>query len=147
MIRVYKDLKDIPSNVEYIHCNDYFFNTVTVHVLDERARAIIKKIDDSEMISKYKIESKYDGTVINITLLSTGCKTVLNTLYFPDKVFCLKECGYNALVEMYKLERGNVFSEYSLVPIEMDEAEASENGEVFVFHDCEDLRGWWTDED
>lgn len=49
------------------------------------------------LISKCKIYSRFGEIVLDIDRLSTGCKTVLNVLYFPDEIFCLKECGKNAL--------------------------------------------------
>ena len=58
-------------------------------------------IDGSELLSKYKIRSRFEDITLNTDQLSTGCKTVLNVLYFPDKVFCLKECGNNALEILY----------------------------------------------
>ena len=44
MITIFKDKKDIPSNMEYIELNDVFFNQNTVSKLDERARAIVEII-------------------------------------------------------------------------------------------------------
>ena len=43
---------------------------------------------------------KFNDIVPDVDKLSAGCKTVLNVLYNPDKVFCLKECGNNALVPL-----------------------------------------------
>ena len=48
-------------------------------------------------VGKYKIRSRFDDIIIDIDKLSAGCKTALNVLYNPDKIFCLKECGNNAL--------------------------------------------------
>ena len=97
MITIYKDKKDIPKNIEYVELNDVFFNQTTVNKLDSKAKTIVKKIHDSELDGKYKIKSKFNGVTLDVDCLSTGCKTVLNVKYFPDKVFCLKECGDNAL--------------------------------------------------
>lgn len=74
MITIFKDKKDIPSNMEYIELNDVFFNQNTVSKLDERARAIVEKIDNSKLIGKYKMESKFNGVTLDIDCLSTGCK-------------------------------------------------------------------------
>lgn len=97
MITIYKDKQDIPKNMEYVELNDVFFNQKTVLKLDDKANAIVERIDESELDGKYKIKSKFNGVTLDIDCLSTGCKTVLNVLYFPNKVFCLKECGDNAL--------------------------------------------------
>ena len=66
MITIFKDKKDIPSNMEYIELNDVFFNQNTVSKLDERARAIVEKIDNSKLIGKYKMESKFNGVTLDI---------------------------------------------------------------------------------
>ena len=97
MITIFKNKKDIPQNKEYIEWNDIFFNQNTVVKLDERASEIIEEIDNSKLLTKYKIQSRFDDITLDVDRLSAGCKTVLNILYYPDKVFCLKECGNNAL--------------------------------------------------
>lgn len=85
MITIFKNKKDIPQNREYIELNAVFFNQNTATKLDERAVLIINKVDDSKFINKYKIQSKFDGSVLNIDCLSTGCKTILNVLYYPEQ--------------------------------------------------------------
>ena len=108
MITIFKNKRDIPDDMDYVELNDVFFNQNTVLKLDDRASVIVEKIDASRLIGKYKIESKFNGVTLDVDCLSTGCKTVLNVLYFPDKVFCLKECGDNALAVLYALEAGAV---------------------------------------
>ena len=103
-----------------------YFNQNTVSVLDDRAGSIVEKIDASRLIGKYKIESKFNGVTLDIDCLSTGCKTVLNVLYFPEKVFCLKECGDNALEVLYSLEEGTVYSDYAIIPFDMDKVKVSD---------------------
>ena len=96
--------------------------------------------------SKYKIYSRFDEIALDIDRLSTGCKTVLNVLYYPNKVFCLKECGNNALEILYHFENGHVFSEYALIPFIMDTvAVQSESGKKII-NDYEELREWWDSE-
>lgn len=80
---------------------------------------MIEIIDQAKLISQYKICSKFNNIVLDVDKLSAGCKTVLNVLYNPDKVFCLKECGNNALEVLYNLKAGNVYSDYALIPFEM----------------------------
>ena len=71
--------------------------------------------------------------VPDVDKLSAGCKTVLNVLYNPDKVFCLKECGNNALEVLYNLEAGNVYSDYALIPFEMEAVSVqTSSGKKFV---------------
>lgn len=147
MITIFKNKKDIPNDMEYIELNDIYFNQNTVSKLDGRAKLIVKTIDDSRLIGKYKIESKFNGVILDIDCLSTGCKTVLNVLYFPDKVFCLKECGENALEVLYGLEAGAVYSDYAVIPFDMNEVKVSDEKEIRVITDYEELKEWWNNEE
>ena len=143
----FKNKKDIPDDMHYVELKDVYFNQNTVSVLDDRAGAIVEKIDASRLIGKYKIESKFNGVTLDIDCLSTGCKTVLNVLYFPEKVFCLKECGDNALEVLYSLEAGTVYSDYAIIPFDMDKVKVSDKNGTRIISDYEELKEWWSDED
>lgn len=147
MITIYKDKKDIPNNKKYVELNDIFFNQNTVCKIDDRANTIVEKIDASKLIGKYKIESKFNGVTLDVDRLSTGCKTVLNVLYFPDNVFCMKECGDNALEVLYELETGAVYSDYAVIPFDINEAMVCDKKGMRVISDYEELKEWWSDEE
>lgn len=147
MITIFKDKKDIPSDKEYVELNDVFFNQKTVSRIDDKASAIVEKIDASKLIGKYKMESKFNGVTLDIDCLSTGCKTVLNVLYFPDKVFCLKECGDNALEVLYGLKAGAVYSDYAVIPFDMKAVNISDERGMRVISDYEELKEWWNNEE
>ena len=147
MITIYKDIKDIPPNMEYIELNDVFFNQNTASILDERAEKIIEDIDGSKQVGKYKIRSRFDDIILDIDKLSAGCKTVLNILYNPDKVFCLKECGNNALEVVYGLDYGNVYSDYAMLPFDMESVNVRTASENKVVSDYEELKEWWSNEE
>ena len=104
MITIFKQKNDIPEDLEYIELNDVFFNQHTASLLDENAVSLIQKIDHSEMISKYRMKSRFSDIALDIDCLSTGCKTILNVFYFPDRVFDLKEFGINEFNILNKLE-------------------------------------------
>lgn len=146
MITIFKDKKDIPRDMEYVELNDLFFNQNTVSFIDKQAEKIIEMIDDTKLISKYKIYSRFDEIALDIDKLSTGCKTVLNVLYYPNKVFCLKECGNNALEILYHFEAGHVFSEYALIPFTMDTIAVQSKLGKKVISDYEELKEWWDSE-
>lgn len=146
MISIYKDKKDIPENKEYVELNDIFFNKNTVLVLDDRAKIVIEKIDEAELDGKFKIKSKFNGVTLDIDCLSTGCKTVLNVMYFPEKVFCLKECGDNAVEVLYALDKGYVYSDYALIPFDMETVQVYSETETKVINDYEELKEWWNNE-
>ena len=120
MITIFKNKQDIPKEMEYVELNDLFFNQNTVLVTDECARKIIKQIDEAEWLSKYIISSRFNGVALDIDRLSTSCKTILNVMYYPEKVFCMKECGEDALSVLYRLEKGNVYSDYAMIPFDME---------------------------
>ena len=147
MITIFKNKKDIPQEMEYIELNDIYFNQNTSSKLDDKAKNIIEIIDGAKLISKYRIQSRFDEIILDIDKLSAGCKTVLNVLYNPDKVFCLKECGNNALELLYQLEAGNVYSDYALIPFDMEVV----NVQTFLgqkeIRDYEELKEWWSSED
>ena len=147
MITIYKDIKDIPPNMEYIELNDVFFNQNTASILDERAEKIIEDIDGSKQVGKYKIRSRFDDIILDIDKLSAGCKTVLNVLYNSDKVFCLKECGNNALEIVYSLEQGNVYSDYAMIPFDMETVNVRTSSGIKEVSDYEELKEWWNSEE
>ena len=146
VITIYKNKDNIPPDMEYVELNDVFFNQNTAAKLDNYAKEMIKQIDEAELLSKYKIESKFNGTTLDVDCLSTGCKTVLNVLYFPDKVFCLKECGDNALDVLYSLDSGSVYSDYAVISFDMDAVKVSDSQGVRIIDDYEELREWWENE-
>ena len=147
MITIFKDKKNIPENKEYVEWNDVFFNQNTASKLDEKADSIVEKIDSSKLLSKYKIRSRFEDVTLDIDQLSAGCKTVLNVLYYPDKVFCLKECGNNALEVLYSFERGCVYSDYALIPFEMGRVMVQTGTGSREISDYEELKEWWNNEE
>ncbi len=146
MITIFKDKKDIPQDMQYVELNDLYFNQNTASMLDEKAAEIIETIDESKLIGKYKICSKFDDVTLDIDKLSAGCKTVLNVMYNPDKVFCLKECGNNALMVLYGLAAGKVYSDYALIPFDMDAVNVQTASGQKVINDYEELKEWWSHE-
>lgn len=147
MITVFKDKQDIPQNMEYIELNDLFFVQNTAAVLDKQAEGIIRCVDGAELISKYKISSGFNGVVLDIDKLSAGCKTLLNVLYYADRVFCLKECGNNALELLYGFERGYVYSDYAMIPFSMKPVTVQTKDGNKIISDYEELKEWWGNEE
>jgi len=147
VITIFKNKKDIPQDMEYVELNDIYFNQNTASKLDDRAKKVIEIIDEAKLISKYKICSKFNDIILDVDKLSAGCKTVLNVLYNPDKVFCLKECGINALEVLYGFETGNVYSDYALIPFEMDAVNVQTSLGKKKICDYEELKEWWSYEE
>ncbi len=147
MITIFKDRKDIPQDKEYVELNDVFFNQKTAAKLDGRADRIIEEIDGSKLLGRFRIQSRFDDAVLDVDRLSVGCKTVLNVLYYPDKVFCLKECGNNALELIYGLDSGSVYSDYALIPFDMDKVMVQTKEGSREVAGYEELREWWCNEE
>ena len=147
MITIFKNKKDIPQDMEYVELNDIYFNQNTALKLDEMAEKIIETIDGANLIGKFKIRSKFNDIVLDVDKLSAGCKTALNVLYNPDKVFCLKECGNNALEILFSLQAGNVYSDYAVIPFGMDAVIVQTSSEKKEIHDYEELKEWWSYEE
>ncbi len=145
MIAVYK-MKTIPKDMELIKLNDIFFNKYTSEKLDEKAIDIIFKIDQSEMVDKFTIRSRFDGGILNIDKLSTGCKTVLNIMYNKDKIFDIRECGENALDVIYSLDNGNITCDYPLISFEMKKVKAVGKKGTIDINSYDELKEWWSDE-
>lgn len=147
MITIFKNKNDIPQDMEYVELNDIYFNQNTARKLDDRAQKVIGIIDEAKLIGKYKICSKFNDIVLDVDKLSAGCKTVLNVLYNPDKVFCLKECGNNALELLYNLDVGSVYSDYALIPFEMESVYVQTSSGKKEICDYEELKEWWSHEE
>ena len=147
MLTIYKKKEDIPQGAQYVELNDLFFNQHTVMCLDGRAKNIIEQIDEAKILSRFKIESKFNGVTLDIDCLSTGCKTVLNVLYFPEIVFCLKECGDNALELLFCLEHGAVYSDYALIPFAMSPVKVISGDVTRTIDDYDELKEWWENEE
>ena len=147
MITIFKNKQDIPQNMEYIELNDLYFVQNTVSKIDERADKIIECIDGARLVSKYKISSGFNDVVLDIDKLSSGCKTVLNVFYCPEKVFCLKECGNNALDLLYGFDKGYVCSEYAMIPLDMQSVMVQNLNGRKIISDYEDLKEWWEGEE
>lgn len=146
MLTIYKNKTDIPPRMEYVELNDFFFNQNTAVQLDDRADKILMRVDRVKRAGKFKVESKFNDVILDVDQLSTGCKTVLNVMYFPDKVFCMKECGENALEVLFELGNGSVYSDYMLIPFNMKAVEAVSASGKTVIKSYEELKGWWESE-
>ena len=146
MITVYKK-GTVPKTKELISINDIYFNQTTVMLLDNRAADIIDRIDGSVMTGQFTIRSRFDGMTLNIDKLSTGCKTALNILYNPQKVFDIRECGDNVLDLIYALPEGTIYCDYPLISFDMHAVYVCEKNAVREIGSYEELKEWWQDED
>ena len=146
MITVYKK-GTVPKTKELVTLNDIYFNQTTVSLLDERAAGIISAIDSSEMLTRFAIRSRFDGMALNIDKLSTGCKTALNILFNPEKIFDIRECGDNALDVIYALQAGSIFCDYPMISFAMTKVAVPDKKGTRKIDSYEELKEWWQNED
>lgn len=143
MITVFKNRKIINRMVLI---NDAFFNKYTVDMLDEHAKGIVSAIDGAKLVNKYKMKSRFDGTLLSTDKLSTGCKTVLNIFYNPKIVFDIRECGDNALDLIYSLDEGKVYCEYPMISFDMKSVRVADINGKRVISDYSELKEWWSND-
>lgn len=145
MLKIY--IKTNKENV--ININDVYFNKYTFGKLDyATSKSIIKEIDGVELTQDFKIISKFTNGVLDLTKLSTGCKTVLNILYNQDKVFNMSECGMNAVSLIYNLSVGNVYVDTLVTPLTRDidcDVEVISDRGCCNFKTISELRKWYSE--
>lgn len=146
MITIYKNKHDIP-NVLSIDYNDVFFNHFTARKIDDKASAVIDEIDGAILVEKYKIKSKFNQSLLDIDKLSSGCKTALNILYYPQALVSIKECGDNALRVIFGFDEGNVYSDYPVMPFEFDSVRVANKNAERIIKNYDELKMWWENED
>lgn len=150
MITIYKNKGDFTSrnfpNIICVDVNDVYFNSITSQLIDDRARAIISKIDGAVLEEKYKIRSKFNDTLLDIDKLSTGCKTALNVLYNPLVLVNIKECGDNALEVIFGMEDGSIYSDYPMIPFDFEEVKVVDYKGEQIISNYDELKEWWEDE-
>lgn len=66
MITIFKSKNDIPMDMEYVELNDIYFNQNTALMLDEKAKELIEAIDGVKLISRFKICSSFNDTVLDV---------------------------------------------------------------------------------
>ena len=145
MLKIF--IKEDIENV--ININDVYFNKYTFKKLEyETTKNVVKEIDGVELTQDFKIISKFTDSILDLTKLSTGCKTVLNILYNQDKVFNISECGLNAISLIYEMSVGNVYVNTLVTPLlkDMDcNIEVVVKKASYNFASISDLRSWYSE--
>ncbi|GFI11127.1 hypothetical protein IMSAGC007_03600 [Lachnospiraceae bacterium] len=102
---------------EIIIDNESFFDNIDIDALSQKSIDVMEQIDKAKLLdlNTGKIETPFG--IAGVTDLSTGCKTVINTIYiyenpnaFPTvKAINATECGSNALEVLFDvLESNNI---------------------------------------
>lgn len=112
-LRVYLQEKDIPNGMEIIRINDAFFDTNSDIRDTPLIRNILLDVDKAEYINT-KVFRGRDADLGNLfaSNLSTGTKTLINIIEFPEKCFDITECGANAQQFIKYIKEGNILWKY-----------------------------------
>lgn len=119
MLNIY--LKTEPDHLSVCYYNDFWFdrkfNEGNIKISQQHID-IIRKIDNVQYDERAgRIKSKFiPDCYIDITELSSGCKTALNVFSFPEHCFYIGECGKNALQEIFNFSKGNIYVKNFVVP-------------------------------
>ncbi len=107
-LNIIENISNISSG-SIIYKNDLIFNKYKDRIeISSDIKQIIKHIDNADYISGTSIQTRYEE-VVDISKLSTGCKTVINVLLFPNKIVNCIEAGSNAIEFMFKyFHTGNI---------------------------------------
>lgn len=112
--------------------NDNWFD---VHVfgynkfLTQKLRDILYRIDKVRFTDGWNIKSPITGEYISMESASTGCKTAINCLCFPNEIFSAIDCGENALREIYKLPNAKIYFRTCVPMLPFDDLKGN-----FVLH-------------
>lgn len=141
MIDIYTKKKESP---DWILKNDLYFNLNTSNEeMTDRDKKLILQADNAVLTPDKHIETKYGlGTIRN---LSSGCKTLLNIVKYPQKVVCVEECGPNVLKMIFQMDNIKIYmSRPSFVEIP-DRAKLCFNDQEVVIGNI-GYQTWWAKE-
>lgn len=83
----------------------------------EEERNILNNIEEADYIDKNSFKDRF-GYKLPISCLSTGTKTALCILNYPDKVMDTKECGRNAIDAIFSFcKNGKILIDHPMVDI------------------------------
>jgi len=109
------------KEIKHQKFNDVYFDRYMrqIDFNSNNIKNIIKAIDDVEYIGDCRVKSKFESNIaISVRELSTGCKTAINVISFPQEIFTVVECGDNALQVIFNYRRGKIFMPMFSIPRE-----------------------------
>ena len=98
MLKVYTDKALIPIPYEERFNEAFFVRHIGLEDLTPLDFDVIGYIDKAVLTSGGFFDTPFGIT--RMENLSTGCKTIINVLHFPDRAFNLAECGNNAFSKL-----------------------------------------------
>jgi len=64
-------------------------------------------------------------------------------MYYSDKVFCLKDCGEEALELLVAFEKGAVYIDYDMISFNFDKLEVYSDEKMEAIDDYEEFKVFW----
>ena len=101
MIKIYSKLGLLTIPIVSSHNEVFFARNIRFADLTPIDFEIIKNIDSASIYEDDYFKTPFG--IAQIRHFSTGCKTVLNAVHFPEKVFNFAECGGNAISELIRV--------------------------------------------
>lgn len=117
MLTIYMSKTCIPKDLMFVTNNEDEFDLnfmADCSRFDDTVKGLIKRIDGSTLMPDNSIPSiltKFNNR-LDITYLSTGCKTAINVHLMSEVCFSLNECGNNAIIEILRFNSGTVYLDY-----------------------------------
>lgn len=148
MLHIYPNCK----REEIISNNDREFETNTIKKMkaNQKYKDIISKVEGIKFITDDMLISRIDNSPISIPDISTGCKTLLNIIYNPDKIVSTVECGNNYSKYIYNLKDGKVYMPFFMIPDNREEIGKTnivihtDSGTVKI-ENLNDLERWYSE--
>ena len=142
-----------PANI--IDNNDLLFERgsyakIVNEPIEGTLHATIARIEQVSFVSRDRIVSKITEQPISLTEISTGCKVVINIILNPNIPVNVYECGENYIHEIYRLDKGKIYSpEYiwpkndsGLKDVEF-EGIISDHEQIRI-HGLDELKRWYS---
>lgn len=102
--------------------------------------AVMQKIDHAVLKAGNRIETPYG--LGYITNLSTGCKTVINILKYPDIIFSVDECGANAIELLFRMRDVKFFMSYPIY-VRVDDDTTIQFNDADIISGEDAFYTWW----
>ena len=80
----------------------FFRRNIRFSDLTKMDLQIIENIDNARLYEDDYFRTPFG--LAQLKHLSTGCKSVLNVLHYPDRMFSFAECGGNAIGELASVD-------------------------------------------
>ena len=107
MLKIYVGAENKP--VDCIDDVDLAFNGVKLKD-DSFTKDVLQGLEQAELIDAYTFKDRFNrGLYVNC--LSTGCKILLESYYYPNRVYSGNEMGYNCIPFLLKMTEGQLYFE------------------------------------